>query len=121
MHPLVILGGSSFLLALILTPLCRNLFRRLGLVDHPDQDRKIHTSPVPNMGGVPIVIAYFASFAIAAAFAEKIQVGALNVTLAIRLLPGLAITAIGRVRHGFVCLDLSRAKSVIITWFYGAV
>src|SRR5258708_779780 len=91
MHALEILGGSSFLLALILTPICRNLCRRFGLVDNPDQARKLHTSPIPNMGGVPIVIAYFGSFAIAAAFAQKIQVGAFNLDLAVRLIPALAI------------------------------
>ena len=62
MRLLLILGLSSLLFALVLTPICRNLLRRLGMVDHPDQNRKLHRQPVATMGGVPIVIAYLASF-----------------------------------------------------------
>src|SRR5438132_5506306 len=50
------LGFSAFLFALILTPLCRDLFIRLGLVDHPDGRRKLHRQPIPLLGGVPIVL-----------------------------------------------------------------
>ena len=55
MKILFILGLSSFLVALILTPLCRNLLRSWGMVDRPDQNRKLHTQPVATMGGIPIV------------------------------------------------------------------
>ena len=64
MQILLILSISSFVLTLILTPWCRNLFLRWGMVDHPDGDRKIHTAPIPNMGGIPIAAAYLASFGI---------------------------------------------------------
>src|SRR6266700_4313999 len=61
MYPIVLVGFCAFLYALILTPLCRNLFRQWGFVDKPDHGRKLHTEPVPHMGGVPIAIAYLAS------------------------------------------------------------
>lgn len=64
MYSLVFLGVTSFLLSLVLTPLVRNAFRRWGLVDQPDTNRKQHTQPVPRVGGLPLVIAYLCSLGI---------------------------------------------------------
>lgn len=62
MYSLIFLGLTSAILALLLTPLVRNLAWRLGLVDLPDQQRKLHVAPTPRVGGVAIaasvVLAY---------------------------------------------------------------
>ncbi len=68
MYSLFVLALSSFCLALVLTPLCRNLFRRWGWVDRPDGQRKLHDHPIPRAGGVPIVMAYLGAFALLLAF-----------------------------------------------------
>ena len=52
------LGISAFLLCFLLTPICRDIFVKAGLVDQPDSDRKFHLRPVPRVGGIPIVLAY---------------------------------------------------------------
>lgn len=62
MYTLLFLGFTSFLFALALTPLVRNLGIRWGLVDHPDHGRKAHSSPVPRLGGVAIAAAYLLSY-----------------------------------------------------------
>jgi UDP-GlcNAc:undecaprenyl-phosphate GlcNAc-1-phosphate transferase len=67
-YSLALLAFSSFLLALFLTPLCRNLFRRWGWVDRPDGQRKLHSHPVPRAGGVPIMLAYLGAFGLLLAF-----------------------------------------------------
>ncbi len=92
MHSIVILGLCSFLLSLVLTPLCRNIALRRGLVDKPDADRKFHKRPVPRVGGVPIML----SFAVAAGLmalspltAGHAIAGALP--FALRLMPGLLV------------------------------
>ncbi len=64
MYVLLLLGVSAFLLCLFLTPLCRDIFLRFGLVDHPDTDRKFHLRAVPRMGGIPIVLSCAGSFAL---------------------------------------------------------
>ncbi len=52
------LGTTAFLLCFVLTPLCRNLAIRFGLLDQPDTRRKLHAKPIPRLGGVAIVVAY---------------------------------------------------------------
>lgn len=64
MYTLLLLGIVSFLSALVLTPLIRNAFVRLGFVDRPDAGRKVHPSPIPRVGGVAIAIAYTLAFAV---------------------------------------------------------
>ncbi len=48
----------SFVLALGLTPVFRQLSFRLGVVDQPDQERKIHTAAMPLLGGVAVFTAF---------------------------------------------------------------
>lgn len=50
--------------AVICTPLCRNLAAGRGWLDVPDPKRKIHSRPIPRIGGISIVVSYLASFAI---------------------------------------------------------
>ena len=64
MYSLALLGFSSFLLALFLTPVVRNLSWRWGLVDEPGEERRVHTSAVPRVGGVAIFVAYLGAFGI---------------------------------------------------------
>ncbi len=58
MYALFALGTSAFLLCLVMTPICRDIFVRVGMVDLPDGNRKSHIHAVPRMGGIPIVISY---------------------------------------------------------------
>lgn len=44
------------LLAVVATPLARNLGLRLDAMDRPDPTRKIHTVPTPRVGGVAIFL-----------------------------------------------------------------
>jgi UDP-GlcNAc:undecaprenyl-phosphate GlcNAc-1-phosphate transferase len=64
MYSLLALGCSSFLFAFLLTPLVRNLFARMGMVDEPDRRRKFHAIGIPRVGGIPLVAAYIAAFAV---------------------------------------------------------
>ena len=64
MYSLGLLAVTSFLLALLLTPLWRNLCRRWGWVDQPDGGRRLHRVPVPRVGGVPILAAYLGALAL---------------------------------------------------------
>jgi UDP-GlcNAc:undecaprenyl-phosphate GlcNAc-1-phosphate transferase len=69
MYLLLALGLTSFSMCLLMTPLCRDLALRYNLVDHPDEDRKLHGRPIPRLGGVPIVLAYVGTLAVIFALA----------------------------------------------------
>ncbi len=61
MNALIWLASVSVSLSLILTPVFRSLFRSYGVVDEPDQVRKIHTHAIPRGGGMAIAASYAAS------------------------------------------------------------
>jgi UDP-GlcNAc:undecaprenyl-phosphate GlcNAc-1-phosphate transferase len=64
MYGLILLGLVSFLLALVLTPVVRDIFRKLGVMDLPDNVRKKHREAIPRAGGVVIAICYLAAFGV---------------------------------------------------------
>ena len=45
----------ALLMALVLTPLCRTLVKRLGMIDKPDA-RRINKVPIPRGGGLAVVV-----------------------------------------------------------------
>src|SRR4051794_18293248 len=57
MNTLLLLLATSFALCLVFTPFLRKVALRCGLVDHPDGRRKIHSRPIPVVGGVAIFFA----------------------------------------------------------------
>ncbi len=62
MYSILTLTWTALTTALILTPLCRNFFLKLGIVDHPDQSRKLHSKPIPRVGGIAVFLAYVFAF-----------------------------------------------------------
>jgi len=65
----IALGVTAFLLCLICTPVCREIFVRMEIVDHPDHTRKLHSTPVPRVGGIAIAISYALALALLLFFA----------------------------------------------------
>ena len=53
----------AFTASLLLVPLLRTLAHSVGLVDHPDNDRKLHSKPVALGGGLAIYLVLVAAFA----------------------------------------------------------
>jgi len=74
---------KAFVIALILTPILRDIFRSYNIVDRPGV-RKVHQYPIPRVGGIPIAIAYGASLI---SFADLGTFG----SLAWKLIPGAAL------------------------------
>ena len=59
MQTVVVAFLMSFVVALAMTPLVRGAAVRFGVLDHALTSRKIHGKPVPRLGGVAIVVAFF--------------------------------------------------------------
>src|SRR3954469_17275742 len=87
---LLALGSIGF--ALILTPLTRDVFNRLGFVDHPTGGRKVHVTPIPRIGGIAIAASIALSIGLTSAFGVWAPL-AQNPSLQflIRLLPAAAV------------------------------
>lgn len=70
---LLLLGGLTLLVSLVLTPVVRNTTRRWGFVDRPDAIRKLHEHPVPRLGGVAILLSYAVVLAVVKLFGVRSQ------------------------------------------------
>ncbi len=57
-YNIVFTGAAA--LAFVLAIITRRAALRLGVVDKPDSDRKLHQSPVPLLGGIAVFAAFFA-------------------------------------------------------------
>jgi UDP-GlcNAc:undecaprenyl-phosphate GlcNAc-1-phosphate transferase len=64
----------SCILSILITPLQRDLARRLGITDAPDHRRKIHTNPVPRTGGISIFLTILVAFAVLLAYERLVGV-----------------------------------------------
>ena len=53
--------GVAFLIALILTPVVRSLAVKVGAVDIPKDNRRMHDHPIPRMGGLAIFFGFLLS------------------------------------------------------------
>ena len=52
---------TAALVALISTPVVRSLAFRVGAVDVPKDSRRMHTHPIPRMGGLAIFFGFILS------------------------------------------------------------
>ena len=59
--PFAIVFFSALALTLVLTPIVREINRRLGMVDKPDP-RRINKVPIPRGGGIALFLGLFGSF-----------------------------------------------------------
>ena len=94
-------AGTAFLAAIlagaVLTPLVRTIALRYGFLDHALTSRKVHGRPVPRLGGIAIVAAFYAP--LVALFFTNSEVGRRFYASPDRALGlfigGLAIAALG--------------------------
>lgn len=96
MYSLAFLAVVSFLLALVITPVIRNIFRHFGLVDQPGGHR-MHPRAIPRAGGVAILLAYVLAYCCLLAVHSSASARIWNgIELVVRLVPAaLIIFAIG--------------------------
>jgi UDP-GlcNAc:undecaprenyl-phosphate GlcNAc-1-phosphate transferase len=59
---------TAFALAFALTPIAIRLAPRIGAIDMPKDERRMHARPMPRFGGMGIFIGVMAAFAVAALF-----------------------------------------------------
>ena len=86
---------ATLILSLILTPLVRELNRRMGMVDKPG-GRRINATPIPRGGGVAVILAFALSTATFVLFTGKPISAAIQDSVYWRMLAlSIGIGAIG--------------------------
>ena len=88
MIELLWLAGKAFVIALILTPIIRDISRSFNVVDRPGH-RKVHAYPMPRVGGIAIAIAYGAALVILPGSANGTMTSSLHAVW--NLVPGAAL------------------------------
>ena len=91
MYVPLLLGLFAFVASLVLTPTFRELFNRLKVVDRPDNVRKLHSRPIPRVGGIPIAIAYLLAFGLLFLFPGQTELLGEHNAIARKLLPAAGI------------------------------
>ena len=58
MEKIFLSTATSYFIALVLVPVAIKVFKAIDILDNPD-DRKLHKTKTPSMGGIPIFMAVF--------------------------------------------------------------
>ncbi|MGA3028661.1 MAG: MraY family glycosyltransferase [Bryobacteraceae bacterium] len=87
MGELLWVAAKAFLIALVLTPIIRDVFRAYNVVDRPGR-RKVHAFPIPRVGGIAIAVAYSAAFLSFSDFSNSLPA---HDSPLWKLLPGAAV------------------------------
>ena len=75
MYSLLFLAFFGFVFSILLTPAVRELFVRMGVVDFPDETRKLHNRPIPRVGGIAVALSYLCAFCLL--FVAQLKAGVL--------------------------------------------
>ena len=58
---LLLAAAVSFVISFLMTPPVKNFAEKVGAIDVPKDERRIHTRPIPRMGGLAIFVAFVAA------------------------------------------------------------
>lgn len=65
---------AAALVALVVTPLIARVVHRFEILDHPDDRRRVHASPIPRGGGAAVAVAFLAVGGLLALFRDDVDV-----------------------------------------------
>lgn len=63
----------AMIISYILTPYARRLACRLGAIDVPKDNRRVHEKPIPILGGIAIYVSFIVTIVIFAAFSKNMN------------------------------------------------
>jgi UDP-GlcNAc:undecaprenyl-phosphate GlcNAc-1-phosphate transferase len=86
--------ASALVLALAITPAVIKLANRIGVIDVPRDSRRMHKHPIPMLGGLAIIIAFFLSAGVISLLVFAFNHNSISLHYLIQLLPGAAIIAV---------------------------
>ncbi|MGZ6143250.1 MAG: glycosyltransferase family 4 protein, partial [Myxococcales bacterium] len=63
----ILAAVAAFLIGALITPIVRDLATHMRVVDRAGSFRKVHTHPIPRLGGIAILIAWWSALCAAVA------------------------------------------------------
>ncbi len=124
---IILAFALSFLASFATTPLVKNLAFKVGAIDIPKDERKIHKKPIPRLGGLAIFYGFIASVLIFAEITREIRGIILGVVVIVLLgifddiyqlsakvkFPIQIIAAIIPILHGVVISYVSMPRFIV--------
>jgi UDP-GlcNAc:undecaprenyl-phosphate/decaprenyl-phosphate GlcNAc-1-phosphate transferase len=89
-YSIFFLAISSFLICLALTPVVRSWCHRRGVLDHPGVAHRRHSSPIPRVGGIAVVLSFIAAVGLLL-LSPLHGAGSVQLPLVWYLLPAIAV------------------------------
>lgn len=90
-----LIGILSFVICLIMTPLVIKFSNKFGFVDIPKDSRRVHTKPMPRIGGLSMVISMYITIFVYYMLTKNIEGIALDTKLIGFVLGSLIIALMG--------------------------
>jgi UDP-GlcNAc:undecaprenyl-phosphate GlcNAc-1-phosphate transferase len=121
MDTLLWTGARGLLFSLILTPICRDIFRSYRVVDQPGGVRKLHKRPIPRVGGLAIAVSYVLAYLVSR---DQAGVFTESNSLVWRLLPAAATVFLVGLVDDLVGLKpwqklLGQSAAALLAYFAG--
>lgn len=123
--PYVIPFLGSLVLTLVLTPLVREMNRRMGMVDKPDP-RRINTVPIPRGGGIAILLGISISYSLFVFFSGRPILAGIENVRALRMAAlAFAISMLGLADDKFSLPAkvklLGQLVVAFLVWWWGGL
>src|SRR5271170_3286899 len=84
----------AFLVSFIFTPVMRQIAIYYGIIDLPDQIRKLHTAPVAYLGGVAVFIGWVAGLAASQVHIPIDEIGSPHLQVKLNIVLGAVVIVI---------------------------
>lgn len=68
----------SFVVAFAITPFSIRIANKIGIIDKPKDNRRVHKKPIPRFGGISIFLGSMAALIIPAGISEKVRIAMLG-------------------------------------------
>ena len=91
LSPHVYVFYAAWLVSFIFTPIMRAIANYYGIIDQPDRERKLHSSPVAYLGGVAVFMGWLAGLATSQLHIPADEIGAPHLQVKLNIVFGALI------------------------------
>jgi len=94
LSPHIYVFYAAFILSFCFTPIMRMVAMYYGIIDQPDQVRKLHAAPVAYLGGVAVFVGWIAGLAMGQLHIPQAAIGAPHLQVKLNIVLGACVILI---------------------------